>query len=193
MKARVALATFSLIVAGAFASSATRQWNPAAHFTAHNAIMTSPARLSLGAVDITISRWSTDLDRRRLTRTLLLNGHVAFMDLLCRFGRVGSIAVDGEGEMTLRYAWETKDRDGGTRVYLASDEPIRLDTKDIQFSVEPGPLTFVELRLNPQGEGVGKLAPVEWLSVDERQNVIEISNYEQRPLDLIFVHREEVE
>ena len=190
MKARVAILTCSLVIASGFALSAGRHSEPAARFTAHNAIMTSPARVSLGAVDITISRWSTDAEHRQLVRTLAQEGQIAFMNLLCGFRRVGSVTVDGERHMALRYAWETKDPDGAARVYLASDGPIRLDTTEIQQVAEPGPLTFVELRVNPQGDGEGKLAPGDWLSVDEHQNVIEISNYEQRPIDLIFVHRE---
>lgn len=188
MNARIAVLCAGLLVSTTTVPSA-RHADPVAHFTAQTVVLTSPARLSLGRVDITVSRWSTDLDQRELGRTYLMKGYVAFMNLLCGFGRAGSINVD-DREIPIRYAWETLDRDGGARVYLASDEPIRLDVGDIRFFTESGPLTFLELRLNRQGDGEGKLAPVDLLSVDESRNVIEIRNYDRRPLDLVLVHRD---
>jgi len=189
MNARLVVVLCAGFLAATISVPAARRTDPVAHFTGQSVVMTSPARLSMGAVDITVGRWSTALDQRELERAFLMKGYVAFMNLLCGFARAGSLTIEDK-EIPLRYAWNTRDRDGGTRVYLATDEPIRLDFSDIRFFVDPTPLTFVELRLNRLGEGEGKLAPVDWLSVDESRNVIEISRYDHRPVDLIMVHDE---
>ena len=81
-------------------------------------------------------------------------------------------------------------RDGGRRAYLATDTPIALTGGDFKKYPDTEPLTFVELRVNANGEGMGKLSEASRLAVDETRNVIELREFEMRPLHLVMVRDE---
>ena len=155
--------------------------------------MTSPARLGFRHVDIAISQWSTDLDHRLLARTLLEKGPVPFVDVLCGYPSLGTIAVAGGRVFTIRYAWQIADRDGGQRIYLATDEPISLTSNEFRRLPDAEPFFFVELRVDRHGDGVGRLSDALRLSVDQSRNVIELRDFERRPLNLVMVHDEMVD
>jgi hypothetical protein len=48
-------------------------------------------------------------------------------------------------------------------------------------------LTYIELRLNRHGDGGGKLSEAADLTVDETLDVIELRDYDRRPLHLLMV------
>jgi hypothetical protein len=182
--------TIVLLIAAAGAGVSAARHETVARFSARSVEMTSLARLSFRHVDIAISQWSTDLDHRQLARTLLEKGPVSFVDLLCGYPAVGTITVAGGQSFTIRYAWETADRDGGKRIYLASDEPISLVSSEFRRFADLEPFYFIELRLDRHGDGVGRLSDAIRLSVDQSRNVIELRDFERRPLHLVMVHDE---
>jgi hypothetical protein len=151
--------------------------------------MTSPMRLNFPGVYISVFQWSTDLDHRTLARTILERGSMAFSHTLAGYPWIGSIAVADE-EFPIRYAWQAFDRDGGQRIYLASDQPILLMSREFRKFADPEPLLFVELRINARGEGIGRLSDAVRLSVDESRNVIELRDWDRRPLNLMMVRDE---
>lgn len=182
-----------LLLAATLTTSASVKHDTVARFSARSVEMSSPARFSFRHVDIAISQWSTDQDHRLLARTLLEKGPVGFVDVLCGYPAVGSIAVAGGQEFTIRYAWQIADRDGGQRIYLASDLPIVLAGPEFHRFGEMERLYFMELRLDRYGDGIGKLSDGVRLSVDQSRNVIELRDYERRPLQLVMVHDEMVD
>lgn len=182
-----------LLFAASLSMSASVRHETIARFSARSVEMSSPARLSFRHVDIAISQWSTDQDHRLLARTLLEKGPLGFVDLLCGYPAVGSIAVAGGQEFTIRYAWQVPDRDGGQRVYLASDLPIVLAGAEFRHFEGMDRFYFMELRLDRQGNGEAKLSDGVRLSVDQSRNVIELRDYERRPLHLVMVHDEMVD
>jgi len=183
----VILSALLLVSAGVATSASVRQ-DIVGRFSARSVELTSPVRLSFRHVDIVINQWSTDQDHRLLARTILEKGPVAFLSVLCGYPAVGSISVAGNRDITIRYAWQAADRDGGQRIYLATDEPISMG--DFRKFPETEPLTFIELRVNARGDGLGRLSDAVRLSVDESRNVIEMRDFDRRPLHLVMVHDE---
>ena len=183
----------TLIVAAvlAFSSGMTAESrrDPVAWLSARAVQMTSPMRLDFPRLDIRIYQWSSDLDHRTLARTILERGPVAFSHALAGYGRAGWITMADE-EFAIRYAWEVRARDGARRIYLASDQPFRLMTREFRRFADADPLLFMELRLNTHGDGVGRLSDAAGLSVDESRNVIELREWDRRPLHLVMVHDE---
>jgi hypothetical protein len=179
----------ALLVVGALgvAAHATRH-EPIEHFVAQSALMTSPSRITFRPVEIEIFEWSTALNHHELATALLQKGHVAFFNLLCGFGTVGRIGVIGAPDIAIRYAWSTGERRGNRRIFLATEEPVLLTGSFAGRFPDAEPLTFIELRLSGDGTGEGKLSEVARLSVDESRNVIELRDYDRRPLHLIGVH-----
>lgn len=184
--ATTTLLAIGLLTAGTLAAP---RFEPVERFTAQSVFMTSAARLTLRPVDIVITRWSTFTDHRALSRTLLEKGSYAFQTLLCGYGAAGSIGVIGAPDVAIRYAWPVEDRDGGRRIYLATDEPVSLTGPMVRQLPDPEPLTFLELRINRDGAGEGKLSEAARLSVDESRDVIELRDYARRPVQLISVQR----
>jgi hypothetical protein len=160
---------------------------PMEHFTARAVEATAPARITFRPVDIMITRWSTFMDHLQLSRTLAEHGHVAFLSTLCGFSPVGTLSVLGGVDMPIRYAWSFEGRDGSRRIYLATDQPISLTNELARRNADAEPLTFLELRINKNGEGEGKLSEAARLLVDESRNVIELRDYPNRPLHLLMV------
>jgi len=185
-----ALTIVLLIAAAGAGLSASARRATVARFSARSVEMTSPARLSFRHVDIFVSQWSTDQDHRLLARTLLEKGPVSFVDVLCGYPPLGTITVAGGGMFTIRYAWQTPDRDGGQRIYLASDEPISLTNSEFKRFPDAEPFYFMELRVDRHGDGLGRMSDAVRLSVDQSRNVIELRDFERRPLHLLMVHDE---
>lgn len=189
MKRASVIATVFLAVTAGFAASGSVRHPAVARFSARTVEMTSAARPIFARVDIRIDQWSTDLDHRQLGRTILERGPVAFSQTLAGYPALGSIAVF-EREFTIRYAWQEIERDGGRHIYVASDEPILLMSREFRRFAEPEPLVFLELRVDARGDGLGKLSDAVRLSVDESRNVIEMRDFDRRPLHLVMVHDE---
>jgi hypothetical protein len=186
--------TIVFLIAGAVTSvAALGRHETVARFSARNVEMTSPARLAFRHVEISISQWSTDLDHRLLANTLLEKGPVQFVNVLCGYPSLGTIAVAGGRVFTIRYAWQTADRDGGQRVYVASDEPISLTSNEFSRTLDIEPLYFMELRVDRHGDGIGRLSDPVRLSVDQSRNVIELRDFDRRPLHLVMVHDETID
>jgi hypothetical protein len=184
-----ALSAAIFLTAAGIATSAAVRHDSVARFSARTVEMTSPARLLFTRVDINIGQWSTDLDHRTLARTILEQGPVAFSHTLAGYPRLGTITAGAEA-FTIRYAWQVPDREGGQRIYLASDEPIFLMSREFRKFADPEPLLFVELRVNARGDGIGRLSDAVRLSADEGRNVIEMRDWDRRPLHLVMVHDE---
>jgi hypothetical protein len=178
----------STLIAGVLAvtASAAPPVPPVEHLTARAVESTSPARFVFRPVDIVISRWSTFTDHRLLSTTLLEQGPVPFLNMLCGFAPAGTISMGGR-EFPVRYAWSIEDRGGSRRIYLATDEPVSLSNPRFGPFLSDERLMFLELRVNRNGEGEGKLSEAVRLSVDESRSVIELRDYDKRPLHLVMV------
>jgi hypothetical protein len=185
---KIAMTASALLVIGALGvpTHAARH-EPIERFVAQSALMTSPSRITFRPVEIEVFEWSTALNHHELATALLQKGHVAFFNLLCGFGQVGRIGVIGAPDIAIRYAWSTGERRASRRIYLATEEPVSLSGSFARRFPDAEPLTFIELRLNGDGAGEGKLSEAARLSVDESRNVIELRDYDPRPLHLIGV------
>jgi len=183
--------TASALIAGmlTITAGAAPRSTPVEHLTARAVQSTSPARFVFRPVDIVISQWSTFMDHHTLMTTLLQQGTVRFMDTLCGYAPVGTITM-GERAFPIRYAWSIEDTGGGRRIYLATDEPLSLGNPTFGPFLGDERLTFLEVRVNRNGEGEGKLSEVTRLSVDESRAVIELRDYAKRPLHLVMVRSE---
>jgi hypothetical protein len=187
MNLRLTAAALATIGAFGIGTVAAPRDRPIEHFTAKSALMTSAARLTLQPVDIAISRWSTYGNHLALSETLLEKGPAAFMSLLCSLESVGTITAMDAPPVAIRYAWFNEERSGSRRIYLGTDEPVAPAGAYFRRLPKAESLTFIELRINPNGVGEGKLSEVVNLSVDESRNVIELRDYDRRPLHLLRV------
>ena len=135
-------------------------------------------------VDITIERWSTPGQTERLITVLKEKGEAALVEALTDMQPVGTIQTPGSLGYDLRYATEEPLPDGGRRIFIATNRPISYwEAVNRPRSIDY-PFTYIELRVDAQGRGEGKLALATHIAVSRRGKVIELVNYASQPVQL---------
>jgi hypothetical protein len=140
-------------------------------------------------VDITITSWTTEAERQRLTNILLEQGAAKMLDALKASPRVGSIRTTGSVGWDLRYARRSDLPDGGQRIEIITDRPIGTYEAAEQGRSLEYPFTTADIRLNAKGEGEGKLYVATRIAADKGTKVIVMENYSIAPVQLTSVRR----
>lgn len=183
-KTIVPILTAFLFLAGAAATTA-RDEKPIETFTAFAAALGTG---QTAIVRIDIFRWSTDEERERLLTTLQEFGPDKLVDALEKIRPpVGTIRTASSLAYDLYYARNNPSPDGGRRVVLATNRPVtfrelRDSSRRLQYQ-----LTLIEMHIDKDGKGEGKLVPAAKVSWDREAKKIEIENYNALPVDLLDV------
>lgn len=144
-------------------------------------------------IDIRVDRWSTPQEREQLITTFLNKGQDALLRALQKAPVKGRMRIPGymgpdphnyRLGWDLRYAWEFPGEDGGRRIVIATDRYIGFWEARNQPRTVDYPFTFIEIRLNPDGKGEGKLAAATKLTFDRKKNTVELENYSTEPVRL---------
>ena len=143
---------------------------------------------STTTVDMRIERWSSEADRDRLLEILRgqKDSDRATRDLLRalqELPRVGSIRTTNSGGWDLRYARENPLEDGGRQIVIATDRPIGMWEASSQGRTLEYPFTVIELRLNKDDVGEGKLLAGTKIYIDKTNNLV-LENYAIQPVML---------
>ena len=183
-----------LFLSTAFAIAATPadsgQQELPEHFSAF-AVTTGGPRTPAGAgqVDITVTRWSTESETARFLTALQKGGHEALITEFEDVKPVGTIRSPGSLGYDLRYAQQEELGDGIRRIVLATDRPMSFyESVNRPLSAE-FPFTFIELRVNADGRGEGKLAIASALQASRNGKMIQVINFDTQPIQLNEVRR----
>lgn len=182
--------TLSLAASGALLGAQARPLELPASFTA---FAVSPGGVQTSAVasqvEFTIDRWSTSAESQRLLAILKDKGPDWLIDALREVKSVGTIRTPGNLAYDLRFAYIEPGADGGQRIVLATDRPISFWEAVNRPRVSDYPFTFIELRLNSDGGGEGKLALATKIKVSSDGKMIELENYDSQPIALNEIRR----
>ena len=178
-----------LIGSLAFAGLLSAQSNtPTERFTAA-AVNTNNG--AAGSVEFVVNRWSTDAERARLMQALLDKGPEKLLDTLQDMPRLGFIrSTNGGLGYDLRYALKEKGEDGGERIVLATDRRIGFWEASRQPRSIDYPFTVIEMHLNGDGEGEGKLSLATKITASKDKRTVTLENYELQPVLLQSVKRD---
>jgi hypothetical protein len=143
-------------------------------------------------VEIVINRWATDGERDRLLSTLMDKGPNKLLDVLQDMKKVGYIRTPDSIGYDLHYARRVPLPDGGQRVVTATDRPLRFWEVANQTRSVDYPFTVIELRVNADGEGEGKMSVATKITADKENNMIVLENYDISPVLLKSVKRERI-
>jgi hypothetical protein len=141
-----------------------------------------------GLVNITLYRWSADEEREMLLSTLQEFGRDKLVDALQKIRpRVGFVRTANSMGWDLYYARDHRNPDGTRRVVLATDRPVTFgevsrNTRSMDYRV-----TIIEIHLDANGKGEGKLVPAAKITWDKDAKKLEIENYNALPVDLLQV------
>lgn len=143
-----------------------------------------------GNIDITVNRWSNDSQRDALMTMMAKQGPAKLLDTLQDMPPVGHFGAPGNLSWDLRFARRIALPDGGERITLITDRRIGFWEAANQPRSIDYPFTVIELRLNKDGEGEGKMSIATKVIHDKEHNMITLENYDTQPVRLTNVRRE---
>jgi hypothetical protein len=142
---------------------------------------------STATVDFTIERWSTDAERDQLLAILqeekdVYQANKKLLSALQRLPKVGYIRTPQTLAWDLRFARQSPLEDGGRRIVLATDRPIGFREARNQPRSMDYPFTVVEVQLDKNDRGVGKILAGTKLYIDKKTNNLVLENFAQQPV-----------
>jgi hypothetical protein len=145
-----------------------------------------------GTIDITVNRWSTDKQRDQLMAVAAQKGPEKLLDALQDQPVVGHFGAPGNLSWDLHFARRMPLPEGGERIVLVTDRRIGFWEATNQPRSFDYPFTVIEVRMNRDGEGEGKMSVATKVIYDKKANMITLENFETSPVQLTQVRREKV-
>ena len=141
-------------------------------------------------VDFTIERWSTDAERNELLAIIkeFKDPTDKLLRALQKMPRVGRIRTSTSLGWDLRYAYQSPFDEGGRRIVLATDRPIGFAEARYQGRTMDYPFTIIEMRLDPNDKGEGKILAGTKIYIDQKNNLV-LENYGQQPVRFNEIHK----
>jgi hypothetical protein len=143
-----------------------------------------------GNIDITVNRWSTDQQRDALMAVVTQKGPEKLLDALQDMPAVGHFGVTGNLGWDIHFARRMPLPDGGERVVLITDRRIGFWEETNQPRSIDYPFTFIDIRVNRDGQGEGKMSLATKVIYDKKENMISLENFETSPVQITNVKRE---
>jgi hypothetical protein len=141
-------------------------------------------------IDITIERWSTEAERAKLIEAFQKGQQDGLLDALEDIEpRVGFMRLPNSLGYDLKYARQVPDEEGGRRILIATDRRIGFQEARTRPRTFDYPFTLIELRLNRNNEGQGKMSVATKITWNQKANVLELENYNSEPVRLNNVRK----
>jgi hypothetical protein len=145
-----------------------------------------------GNIDITVNRWSTDKQRDALMAVVQSKGPEKLLDALQDMPAMGHFGAPGNLSWDIHFARKMPLPDGGERVVLITDRRIGFWEAANQPRSIDYPFTVIDIRLNRDGEGEGKMSIATKVIYDKKENMISLENFQTSPVLLNNIRREKV-
>jgi hypothetical protein len=144
-------------------------------------------------MDISITRWSTDAERKLLITTFLEKGPDKLLSVLqdqkdCGFVRIPGWT--GPDPNSVRMGWRLRFTrqvplpDGGRKVLIMTDRYISMWEARENPRSRDYPFTLIEIHLDKDGKGQGKASVATKITFDKEKNTLELENYSSEPVRL---------
>jgi hypothetical protein len=140
---------------------------------------------SAGTVQITLNRLSSSEDRAALVKAFKEGGQNALLRALQRVNpRVGFIRTPNSLGWDLRFAYREVNPDGTSRIVIATDRRIEFWEARNRPRVSDFPFTLIEMHLDKENTGEGRMAVAARISTARDGETIVIENYAISPVIL---------
>jgi len=145
-----------------------------------------------GILEITVDKWSTADERAQLL-AIVPKGQDDLLKALQKTPVKGRIRIPGwtgpdpqnyRLGWNLQYAWHEALPDGGDRIVLATDRYMSFREITNSPRTVDYPFMLIQIHLNREQKGEGKMAAFTQIRFDKKKNVMEIENYGSEPVRL---------
>jgi hypothetical protein len=182
---RVLACAATIVALGALLGDGVTAQNKKESFTGFAINMNSGP--STATVDFTIERWSTDAERDKLLAILQeekdeYRANQKLLTALQKLPKVGYIRTTRTLAWDLHYARQQPLPDGGRQIILGTDRPIGFAEARNQPRSMDYPFTIVEVRLDKNDRGEGKILFGTKIYIDKKTNNLVLENYAQQPV-----------
>ncbi len=161
-------------------------------FTAFAVNTSGMGRAGSATIEVIVDRWTSDAERDKLINVLLDKGEDKLLSALQDAPVVGHIRNVENLGYDLHYARRGPLPEGGERVVVITDRPIGFwEASNRPRSIDY-PFTVVELHLNKDGEGEGKLSIATKITGDRESKLITLEDYASQPVMLTQVKRQQM-
>ena len=148
---------------------------------------------STATIDFSVERWSTDAEREALLNVLRAEkdpnrANEQLLKALLKMPKTGYIRTTQSLAWDLHYAHQTPLEDGGRRLVVATDRPIGFREVRNQARTMDYPFTVVEIRLDKDDRGQGKILGGTRLLIDKNNHLV-LENYGQQPIRFNEIRR----
>ena len=161
---------------------------PPLKLTAFAVNMANVATGANSQVDINITRWSTEAERQKLITTFTEKGPNKLLDALQDQKPVGYFKLPNRLGYDLRFARQIPLEDGGRRIVILTDRPISEFEAREQPRTMDYPFTLIEVRLKKDDTGEGKISVATKITLNKKDNTVELENYQSEPVRLNNIH-----
>ena len=184
-------ATLALALPGASAQNkAIEEFTAAAINTNTRPTSPQPTRPSTANLVIRIERWSTDAERDKLLAIVkehesnVPRTNQELLRALQQLPTVGSIREAGNLAWDLRFARQAPLDEGGRRIVLGTDRPMPFWEIVNKPRTSDYPFTVIEMRLDKENRGEGKLLSDTKIFIDPKTNDLVLEQYDVQPVRL---------
>jgi hypothetical protein len=138
---------------------------------------------------VVIERWSTEEERQALVRAFEEKGAGGLLSALRKTEPVGKLRKSLARTWDLYYAVQVPAADGGRRIIVGTDRPV--DYWEVNREEKASyPFTLIELRLDKEDKGDGRIAPATKISRSKDGKHFELEHYAAEPMRLKDVHKQ---
>jgi hypothetical protein len=180
-------AVLAVVLAGLSVSLAAQGTRKPERFTA----LAIPSAIGppVSPVDIVVERWSTQAERDQITAAVIEGGTKSVLSALRKLPRVARFGGSGMLGHPANFAWTEKGPDGIERITILADRDIAFWEAATQPRSIEYPITLIELRLKPNGEGDGQALVAAQLGYDKFRKSMVVENFDIQPVKLTSVKR----
>ena len=145
-------------------------------------------------VDIVITRWSTEAERKELLTALTRKGQDALLHTLQDQKSVGTIRVNNQGlPYDLRYSHERPNPEGGRDIVLGTDRPISAWEAYYQPRSVDYPFTVIQMHVDNDWNGQGTVVLAAKVTASDDGRFINVENIAAGPIKLNHIRLAEQE
>jgi hypothetical protein len=144
-----------------------------------------------GTLEVRVSRYTPDFDRKTVEEALRLGGYPRFVTTLRNAPEVGQLVLGGGQPYAIRYA-RVKVEAGNRTIVVVTDRPVFFVTGGRAADTKPRAgyeVAVVEIRLDGTGQGRGTMAAAARVRPDGDGGVL-LDDYAEQPITLTNVVRQ---